>query len=120
MCQHLVHYNIYYLGLHDYMLRVVCWSFSPSLPSLEARNDTKPSHESSLVRAGGSKPAIQLLYHFLKTCYPPTFTMLLTIIFGQRYFRTSHRAQQEQSCNTEEQVTSKAGINTSITQKNLS
>ena len=63
MCQHLVHYNIYYLGLHDYMIRVVCWSFSPSIPSLEARNDTKPSHESSLIRAGGSKPAIQLLYH---------------------------------------------------------
>ena len=35
MCQHLVHYNIYYLGLHNYMIRVVCWSFSPSLPSLE-------------------------------------------------------------------------------------
>ena len=46
-----LYYN--YWGLHDYMIRVVCWSFSPSLPSLEARNDTKPSHESSLVRAGG-------------------------------------------------------------------
>ena len=77
MCQHLVHYNMYYLGLHDYMIRVVCWSFSPSLPSLEARNDTKPSHESSLVRAGGSKPAIQLLYHFLKTFIISSVNLLM-------------------------------------------
>ena len=45
-----LYYN--YWGL-DNMIRVVCWPFSPSLPSLEARNDTKPSHESSLITAGG-------------------------------------------------------------------
>ena len=39
-------------------------------------------------------------------CYPPTFTMLPTIIFGKKYCRSSQRAQkeiQEQSSNTEEQ-----------------
>ena len=51
--------------------------FLPSLPSLEARNDTKPSHESSLVRAGGSKPAIQLLYHFSKTFIISSVNLLM-------------------------------------------
>ena len=47
----------------------------------------------------------------------PNFTMLPTIIFGQKYCRSSQRAQQEipeQSSNTKEQATSNAELNTSI------
>ena len=52
-------------------------------------------------------------------CYPPTFTMLPTIIFGKKYCRSLQRAQQkiqEQSSHTEEQLraTSNAELNTSI------
>ena len=42
----------------------------------------------------------------IRLCYPTTFTMLPTIIFGKKYCRSSKRAQQEiqeQPSNTEEQ-----------------
>ena len=67
MCQHLVHYNIYYLGLHDYMIRVVCWSFFPPFPVWKPRMIRSPPTNPPWSGQGGSKPAIQLLYHFLKT-----------------------------------------------------
>ena len=36
-----------------------------------------------------------IIYAALELCYPPTLRMLPTITFGQKYRRSSQRAQQE-------------------------
>ena len=64
-----------------------------------------------IFKVAGTNVEIVNRYRYLgvtfnELCYPPTFTMLPTILFGKKYCRSSQIAQQEiqeQFLNTEEQ-----------------